>query len=534
MTPTSKQAQIQEILKCGKNPIHFMNQYCKIQHPKQGLIPFKTYTFQDDCVNDFVNNRFNIVLKSRQLGLSTVTAAYAVWLALFYKEKNILVIATKLKTAINFIKKVKTILTSLPPWLKITSFEDTRQEIRFKNGSYIQAIPTSEDAGRSEALSLLIVDEAAFIRNFEEIWTGLRPTLATGGSAIILSTPNGVGGQYYQLWVEAESKINNFNAIKLKWDVHPEHDKAWFTNECKGFPKRKVAQEMLCEFIGSGDTFINADDIAELEANKRDPIGRGEGFERDVWFWANPVVGHKYIMSADVARGDAADFSTFHILDTTTADIVAEFMGKIAPEKFGTLLDKYGRKYNNALLCPEHNNFGHATCTRLKDLKYPKLVYQKAKPSMMENYMPEDDELVGFSTQTKSREMALTKLEELIRNKVVRCYSVRFIAELRTFVWNGSKAQAIKNEHDDLVMSMAINCWLFDAIYGRATGGDSSSALSMIKAISKTSTSLATVPGAGNEVRPVMRPGMMAASIHRPQVQSPSVPFVDDFRWLIN
>jgi len=155
----SRQAQVAEIIKCGKNPVYFMKKYCVIQHQLRGLIPFETYDFQDDCVKSFQEHRFNIILKSRQLGLSTVTAAYAVWFAIFKKDKNILVIATKLATAINFIKKVKTIVDNIPPWLLLTKFEPTKQAIRFTNGSSITAIPTSPDAGRSEALALLIVDE---------------------------------------------------------------------------------------------------------------------------------------------------------------------------------------------------------------------------------------------------------------------------------------------------------------------------------------------------------------------------------------
>src|SRR5574338_1166850 len=119
--------KIQEILKCGKDPIYFIKKYVKIQHPKRGTIPFLTYDFQDNCVRDFVNHRFNIIVKSRQLGLSTVTAGFALWLAIFHKDKNILVIATKLPTAVNFIKKVKFMLNSLPPWLLLTEFRDTQQ-----------------------------------------------------------------------------------------------------------------------------------------------------------------------------------------------------------------------------------------------------------------------------------------------------------------------------------------------------------------------------------------------------------------------
>jgi len=199
---STKSEQVKEILKCGKTPVYFMKNYTKIQHAQKGLIPFATFDFQDACVKDFQTHRFNIVVKSRQLGLSTVTAAYSVWYSIFQKDKNVLVIATKLTTAMNFIKKVKTILDSLPKWMLLTKYEYTRQQVRFSNGSTITAIPTSSDAGRSEALSLLIVDEAAFIREFEDIWTGLYPTLTTGGSAIIISTPNGVGGQYHKLWAD--------------------------------------------------------------------------------------------------------------------------------------------------------------------------------------------------------------------------------------------------------------------------------------------------------------------------------------------
>ena len=151
--------KVQEIIKCGKDAVYFIDKYVKIQHPKKGLIPCKLYPFQVDCLRAFEEHRFNIVVKARQLGLSTITAAYVLWLALFHKDKNILVIATKLTTAINFIKKVKVALAALPQWLILTSSSSTFQSVKFANRSTITAIPTSEDAGRSEAISLLICDE---------------------------------------------------------------------------------------------------------------------------------------------------------------------------------------------------------------------------------------------------------------------------------------------------------------------------------------------------------------------------------------
>lgn len=452
--------KLSEIIKCGKEPIHFINKYVKIQHPIKGVIDFKTYPFQDDCIDAFQKNRFNIILKSRQLGLSTITAAYCVWLASFYKDKNILVIATKLDTAINFIKKVKVMLQSMPSWLLLTKFEETKRSIRFTNGSTITAIPTSEDAGRSEALSLLIVDEAAFIRDFDEIWTGLSPTISTGGNAILLSTPNGVGGQYYKLWVEAESGLNDFNAIKLPWTVHPEHNKEWFEKETRNLAKRKIAQEFMCDFISSGDTFLQPEELDYLKNNIKPPIEKA-GFDRNVWIWKAPEHGKTYTLSADVSRGDSKDYSTFHIIDDLAFEIVAEYKGKIPPDKFADLIFDFGKKYNNALVCPENNSFGYTTVTKLKLLKYANLYYADNKYV----YEVDSEELPGFTTHSKNRVQILSKLEEVIRNKTLISYSQRLYHELQNFMWNGNRAQASKDANDDLVMSLAIGTWLIDTTY---------------------------------------------------------------------
>jgi hypothetical protein len=459
-----KTKQVQEIIRCGKDPVYFFNNYVKIQHPTRGLLPFKTYPFQDDCVKDFIDNRFTIVVKGRQLGLSTLVAAYAVWLALFQKDKNILIIATKLQVAQNFIKKSKTIIKNLPPWLvlpRVTA--DNKQFVEFSHGSSIKAIPTSEDAGRSESLSLLIVDEAAFVRDFDTLWTGLYPTLSTGGRAIVLSTPNGVGGQYYKLYKDAESGQNEFKAIKLNWDVHPERDQEWFEKETRNMSPRQVAQELLCDFASSGETFLGEDELKWVYSNIRSPIER-RGHDRNVWIWKYPLSENKYVVSADVARGDGKDYSTFHVIDLTTGEVVAEYRGKVAPDRFGDLLYEFAMMYNKALLCPENNTYGYATIIRLRDLNYPKMYYQKNSAVYIGDYIPPGStETAGFNTSGKTRGLILTKLEEVIRNKQLITYSSRFYDELKTFVWQDNRVSAMKGENDDLVMSLAIGSWLYDA-----------------------------------------------------------------------
>lgn len=532
--PMTRQAVVAEILKCGRDPSYFMKKYCKIQHQLRGLIPFETYDFQDDCVKQFQEHRFNIVLKSRQLGLSTVSAAYVVWYAIFKKDKNILIIATKLNTAINFIKKVKTMLDSLPPWLLLTKFEPTKQSIRFTNGSTITAVPTSPDAGRSEALALLIVDEAAFIRDFDEIWTSLYPTLSTGGSAIILSTPNGVGGQYYKLWMEAEAKSNDFNPIRLPWWVHPEHDQEWFDKETKNLPKRKVAQEFLCDFISSGDTFLQPTEFDKLRDMIRPPTLK-EGPQSGVWIWRNPEMGRKYVISADVSRGDSADYSTFHVIDYETCEVCCEYMGKIPPDRFADLLDSYGRKYNDALICPEQNTFGYFTCVKLRDAGYPRLYYQNHSGDAFEYRSVDPDAIPGFSTQTKTRTQILAKLEEIIRNGRLKTYSQRLFDQLQAFVWNGSKAQAAKDAHDDLIMSLAIGTWLVsgDSPYSEQS---MNMAYAMLKATAVGSRQLGDLPGGINDVRPVPNPhmqGFTPQNVNKPRSpESLKGIAVTDFSWL--
>jgi len=497
MARLTKQAQVKEIIKCGKDPNYFFKNYLKIQHPVRGLIPFEMYPFQEDCVDEFNDHRFNIILKSRQLGISTLTAAYSVWMAIFKKEKNILIIATKLKVAQNFIIKVKTMIRSLPKWLLLPEIvSNNKQEIMFSHGSQIKAIPTSDDAGRSEALSLLIIDEAAFVRNFDTIWTGIYPTISTGGRVVILSTPNGVGGQYHKLYTQAEAGLNEFNPIKLMWDVHPERGEEWFARTTANMSKRQIAQEYLCDFAVSGETYLDSVTLEWVSSLVTKPIMR-EGPDNNVWIWKQPLSEHEYVISADVARGDAKDFSTFHVIDVNASEVVAEYKGKIRPDTFAELINKYGIKYNKALVCPENNSYGYATILKLQELKYPRLYYRRRKGVYIGNYVPKQTpDVAGFNTNGKTRGTVLAKLEEVLRNKQLAVYSSRFYEELKVFaVGTDGRASARRGYNDDLVMSLAIGTWLFDA---SADHSKNSKALNdaMLKAMSRSTNPYADTPDA--------------------------------------
>lgn len=177
----------EEYKRCLIDPIYFMRKYVKIQHPIKGTLNFDLYPFQEDTLKDLVKNDFNIILKSRQMGITTLTSAYTLWMMIFHNDKNILCISIKQETSKEIVTRVRFANNNLPSWLKVPAIEDNRLSLRLKNGSQVKATSSSGDAGRSSALSLLIVDECAFIENIEPIWLSAQSTLSTGGKAILLS-----------------------------------------------------------------------------------------------------------------------------------------------------------------------------------------------------------------------------------------------------------------------------------------------------------------------------------------------------------
>lgn len=464
-SPLSKKEVMREIVKCGKDPDYFITNYAKITHPQRGLIPFKTYSFQKDALKNFQDHRFNIVLKARQLGLSTVTAAYVVWLMLFHREKNVLVLATKFGTAANLVKKVKTILRNCPEWVRIANVSiDNRTSFELTNGSQIKASSTSGDAGRSEALSLLVVDEAAHVEGLDELWTGLYPTLSTGGRCIALSTPNGVGNWFHKTFTDAETQSNDFFPMTLPWEVHPDRDREWFEKETRNMSRRQIAQELECNFNMSGETVFHPDKLAQLRSQVSEPKYK-TGFDRNYWIWKECEPGIPYLLSADVARGDGKDYSVFHVFDTLSMEIVAEYQGKVAPDVFSDILYTAGNEYGECMVVVENNTVGFAVIEKLKDMKYSNVYHSiKSSHEYVDQLTAEtvSNSVPGFTTSQKTRPLIVAKLEEFVRNELITINSPRLYNEMKTFVWNNGRPQAMRSYNDDLIMACAIGCWVRD------------------------------------------------------------------------
>jgi len=462
----TKKEIVKEILKCGKDPVYFINDYARISHPLEGLIPFKTYDYQQQLINDFNDHRFNVILKARQLGISTITAAYVVWMMLFHRDKNILVMATKFSTAANLVKKVKAIMRNLPEWLQISTIDvDNRTSFELNNGSQIKASSTSPDAGRSEALSLLVIDEAAHVEGLDELWTGLYPTLSTGGRCIALSTPNGVGNWFHRTYTESEAGKNDFFPTILLWDLHPDRDMDWFENETKNMSKRQIAQELKCNFNTSGETVIYPEDIEYIEKNLICEPKYKTGFDRNFWIWKEHDPERSYILVADVARGDGKDFSAFHIIDVKEMEIVAEYQGKPDLDIYSTILFGAGKEYGNCMIVAENNNIGYAVLQKLIEMGYPNVYHSiKSTHEYVDSLVAESksNALPGFTTSMKTRPLIVAKLEEFVRNKLIIVHSSRLLGEMKTFIWNNGRPEAMRGYNDDLIISLAIACWVRD------------------------------------------------------------------------
>ena len=462
----------EEYVKCAKSASYFMKKYCMIQHPQKGKIPFHLYPYQEDTLLDFQEYDRMIILKSRQLGISTLTAGYALWMILFHNDKNCLVVAIDQNTSKNLVTKVKVMYENLPSWLKLKAVESNKLSIRLSNGSQIKAVASTGTSGRSEALSLVIIDEAAFVEGAEELWASLQQTLSTGGRGIILSTPNGTGNFFHKTWVKAEAggSNNRFKTKRLPWQVHPDRDQAWRDRQDEELGPRLAAQECDCDFSTSGNTVVSPELMAYyMQTYAQDPLEK-RGFDGNLWVWEIPDYTKNYVVTADVARGDATDYSAFHVIDVESCRQVAEYVGQLSTKDFGNMLVSIATEYNDALLVVENANVGWATLQQIIDRGYKNLYYTykndvlDSDKFLTKGYdlINKTDMVAGFTMSQRVRPLIISKLELYMREKSCIIRSKRLLEELFVFIWKNARPEAASGYNDDLVMSFCQGLWVRD------------------------------------------------------------------------
>lgn len=455
-----------EYIKCAQDPAYFCKRYYYIQHPTRGRMLFNLYPFQEKILKQFQRGEKLIINKSRQLGISTLVSAFSLWLMLFHKDKNILVIATTQDTAKNLITKVRFSYDQLPSWLRLKHTENNKLLLKLTNGSQIQAKAATDNASRSESVTLLVIDEAAFIDNIEKIYTGAQQTLATGGSCIALSSPNGTGNWFYREFVRAQEKLNEFIPIKLPWTVHPERDQEWRDKQDRELGVKHAAQECDADFITSGESVIDTDILNYYTKNMaREPLER-RGLNGEYWIFELPDYSRSYALVADVARGDGADSSTFHIFDIEACRQVAEFKSQLPTKDFANVIHAACVEYNMALCVVENASIGWDVLGRLIDKEYKNIYYSPKidNPIDSEQYLSKYNSNVGmvpgFSMTQKTRPLVISKFISYMNEYSIEIFSKRALEEIRTFIYKNGRPQAQQGHNDDLVLPIGVFLFL--------------------------------------------------------------------------
>jgi len=503
-----------EYIKCIESPIYAIETYLEtFDKTQEGFVPFNLFVRQKEIIYDYEKFRFNLVTKPRQAGISTTTQAYMAIKTAFADPNNpetIVIIANKLTLAKKFAKGIKDYVAQLPRWVwgdeyygskekeaKSIFIKDSQIEIVLPNGSTIVAVATSTDALRGYTPTFLIFDEAAFVDNGAELYSAAITSLGTGGKATLISTPNGYDSLYYKTYEQATQKLNDYNIIELKWYQDPRYNKdlkwekgdeiikeveftlqsfekmvkdgykpssTWYVDMCKGMnnDKKKIAQELDVSFLGSGGNVVDDEFIEfHVKNNVMDPkfVDKSyfDGNSGLVWVWAEPVAGHKYIMGADVSRGDGTDYSTFTIIDFTTMEQVVEYQGKIPPDLFAEILEKYGLLYN-AYLVVDNIGVGNTAVSKMVELKYPTLHYDEKG----------NTKTAGFNINGVRLNL-ISNLEENVRNNSIAIRSKRVTNEMKTFIYKSGRPDHMEGYNDDCLMSLGMCLWVLESSFKKLT-----------------------------------------------------------------
>ena len=468
----SKSELIEDFRKSKEDPKYFIRRYIKIIHQLRGEICFDLYPFQERIIDDLQDNRFNIIRKFRQAGITTLACAYGLWIALFQSNKTIPILSIGDTESTEVLARIKLMYDELPPHYKPGLTKSTEHALFLGNGSKILSRPSKKTSGRSLSGYLLIIDEAAFIENIDDIWAAVYPIISTGGRVFIISTVNGTGNWYYDTYTRAKEETNEFNAIDIHWKEHPEY---WYNSkyddlykECMSLDKKynvntwlditqsnignkRWLQEYEMEFLGTGETFIDGGILREL--SKRVSEDYYIKYNNRMRVWKDPDPNYEYAIGVDVSLGRNRDYSAFHIINLYNGEQVAEFYSNKTPiNELAEILNREAVLYNTAYVLIERNTIGD----NLIDWLYNILEY--------ENLWCDEKGDFGFQITTRNRESLLASLEEAIRTNVVKITSERTVKELLTFVVNErGKAEADRGNHDDLVSSLSL------AVYGLNT-----------------------------------------------------------------
>lgn len=468
------QEQVQEWLKCSQDPIYFAEKYIKIVHVDHGFIPIRLYDYQKEIIEKITHNRRVTVVTSRQAGKTTTAAAVILHYILFNDHKTVALLANKGDAAREILDRIKAAYEALPDWLQQGVEEWNKGNITLENGCKVLAAATSSSAIRGKSISLLYIDEAAFVEGWDEFFASVYPTISSGDTTKILftSTPNGLN--HFYKTCEGASKPrdskewNGFEFVRVPWYEVPGRDEKW-KNETLGamdWDYEKFAQEFECEFLGSSGTLISGAVLKSLVS--KIPLTDRDGLT----VYEDKIGNHQYAISADVSRGKGLDYSAFQVIDVTSMPYkqVCVYRNNLAtPLDYASTLFRLGKTYNYAAILVENNDAGIQVVDSLHyDYEYENIIYTENAGASGKRIS------AGFAGKSKERGVRTTKtvksvgcsmLKLLVEQRQLIINDHQTIFELSRFSRKGTSYEAEDGCNDDLVMALVLFAWMSDQQY---------------------------------------------------------------------
>lgn len=468
----------EELALCANDPLYFIEKYVKIQHPMKGRVPFRVYPFQRELISAFHENRRVVALTARQMGKTTCAAAFLLWKAMFVPDTTILLAANKQVQALEIMDRIRFAYENLEEynWLRAGIVEYNKGTIKFDNGSKIVSRATTADAGRGLSITLLYLDEFAFVKpNMAvEFWAAIQPTLSTGGACIVTSTPNNDEDQFAQIWHGANQTIdaygnerpgglgvNGFKGLEVTWDKHPDRDEAWADEQRALLGLDKFAREFDCKFVSEDETLI--DNMALVALQSED-----EQFKiSEVRWFQEPKANHVYVAALDPCLGTGGDFAAINVFEVNTMTQVAEWRHNKTPIKgqVGTLLEILNYIFYSLIDNEDHigepeiywsvenNTLGEAALNVIEDTgeeHFPGVFVSEPRRSGGGRGRK------GLNTTNRSKLSACTKVKSLIESRRMTVKSKALIKEFKNFVRAGAGFAAKYGETDDLISSVLL------------------------------------------------------------------------------
>jgi len=468
---TYSEEQIQDLLQCmdpNDGYLYFAKHFAHIQHPVKGKLLFDPYEYQLRLLHSYHNYRFNINMMPRQTGKTTCAAIYLCWYAMFHPDQTILIAAHKYTGAQEIMARVRYVYETCPDYIRAGVTSYNKGSIEFENGSRIVSQTTTGNTGRGMSISLLYCDEFAFVQPniAEEFWTSISPTLATGGRAVITSTPNSDEDTFATIWKQAENKfdeygneqdvgINGFHAFRADWWEHP--DEEWKSEEIGRIGEEKFRREYGCEFLVYDETLINSIKLAVMEGNS--PV-LNMGQTR--WY-KKPNAKYSYVVALDPSMGTGGDNAAIQIVEIPTYEQVGEWQHnttsipgqiRVLKDVCKYISDECKSGGSNIYWSVENNGLGEAALLVINDFGEENIPGLFTSEPMRKGHVRKFRK--GFNTTHSSKITACSRLKTMIENDQLIIKSKPFISELKTFIATGSSFQAKSGQSDDLISSMLL------------------------------------------------------------------------------